>query len=249
MPMEQKHISVTQMKMYLRCPLQYKFRYIDLLKIPPVSALTLGKSIHSALEGNYSQKIETKKDLPSEQVIDIFSDSWENNVKETTFEEDEKPGEVKDDGVKLVSIYHKQVSPTIQPKLVEKEFNLAFENVDYTLKGYIDLIDTEDIIIDHKTTKRSMNQEDVSSDLQLSCYAMAYRFLFGGLEKELRFDVMVRNKTPKIQQITTTRTQEDINRFLKVLAYVSKAIKSGIFYPNKNFMCSVCGYVKLCRCW
>jgi putative RecB family exonuclease len=117
------------------------------------------------------------------------------------------------------------------------------------LKGYIDLVDAKDVIIDHKTTKRSMSQEDVGSDLQLSCYALAYRSLLGGHEKELRFDILVRTKTPKIQQIVTTRTQDDIDRFLKMVAYVSKAIKSGIFYPNKNFMCSVCGYSGLCSKW
>lgn len=244
-----KHISVTQMKMYLRCPLQYQYRYIDGLKIPPASALTLGKSIHSALEVNYSQKIKSKTDLRAEQVIDVFSDYWDEKSKETIFEADEKAGEVKDDGVKLITAYHKQISPTIQPKLVEKEFELEFENVSYTLKGYIDLVDKDNVIIDHKTTKRSMVESDVAKDIQLTCYALAYRSLLGSQETGLRFDVMVRNKTPKIQQLATIRTQADIDRFLKVMAYISKAIEHGIFYPSPNFMCGVCGYKELCRKW
>ena len=61
--METKHISVSQIKMFLRCPLQYKYRYIDNLKIPPTGSLLLGSSVHSSLEGNYRQKIETKQDL------------------------------------------------------------------------------------------------------------------------------------------------------------------------------------------
>lgn len=243
------HMSVTQMKMYLRCPLQYQFRYIDGLKIPPVSAMTLGKSIHSALEVNYSQKIKSKVDLKIEQVIDAFSDYWNQKSKETIFEKDEKPGEVKDDGIKLINVYHNQISPTIQPKLVEKEFELEFSNVPYTLKGYIDLVDIDRVIIDHKTTKRSMVESDVATDIQLTCYALAYRSILGDQEKELRFDVIVRNKTPKIQQIPTTRTQADIDRFLKILAYVSKAIKEGIFYPSPNFLCGSCGYSGLCKRW
>ena len=65
-PSDNRHLSVTQLKMFLRCPLQYEFRYIKGLKVPPVEAMTLGKSIHSTLEENYKQKIETKKDLPIE---------------------------------------------------------------------------------------------------------------------------------------------------------------------------------------
>src|ERR1039457_5494706 len=119
--MEKPHLSVSQIKMYLRCPLQYRYRYIDGIKIPPTGSLLLGKSNHSALEGNYRQKIESKQDLPMEQVSDMFADSWESQVKETVFQEDEKSGETKDDGVNLIIAYHNQVAPSIQPKLVEKE--------------------------------------------------------------------------------------------------------------------------------
>lgn len=244
-----RYLSVTQIKMYLRCPLQYKFRYIDGLKIPPASCLTLGKSIHSALEANYSQKIKTKTDLSLEQVRDIFSDRWENEAKETVFEDGEKPGQVKDEGVGLLNVYHREVSPFIQPKVVEKAFELSFENVNYALKGYIDLVDHADVIIDHKTTKRCMQEDVVSQDLQLTCYALAYRHVLGIRERALRFDVMVRNKRPKIQQLVTTRKEEDIARFLKIIAYVSKAIESGIFYPIEGYMCGTCGYVQRCRGW
>lgn len=247
--MKNNHLSVTQIKMYLRCPLQYKFRYCDGLKIPPVSAITLGKSIHSALERNYAQKIDSKHDLPVTQITDIFSDFWDKEAKETIFEKDEDSTRLKDEGVHIIRAYHSQISPTIQPKMVEQEFELSFQNVGYTLKGKIDLADKNDIIVDHKVTKRSMILENILNDIQLTCYALAYRHILGIKENGLRFDVTVRNKTPKIQQLTAQRTQEDINRFLKVLGYVSKAIQSGIFYPNENYFCGVCGYRNLCRKW
>ena len=248
--MDDKHISVSQIKMFLRCPLQYKFRYLDGLKIPPTGSLSLGKSVHAALEANYSQKIATKQDLPAEKVLDLFSDRWEKEAVETVFDEDEKAGVVKDTGVKMVTVYHEQISPTIQPRLVEHEFNLSFENVSYTLKGIIDLVDVEGTIIDHKTSKRSMIPEDVGSDIQLTCYALAYRSLFSVSEKGLRFDVMVKTKVPKLQQIPTTRSQEDIQRFLKIMGFVSKAIQSGTLYPCENKQtCSWCGYRALCEKW
>lgn len=244
-----RHLSVSQLKMYLRCPLQYKFRYLDGLIIPPRSELTLGKSIHGTLEENYRQKIKTEIDLPLEYITDLFSDTWDKAVVDTIFDEDEKPGKVKDDGIALLKSYHKIVAPKVQPVEVESEFNLPIEDEDYTLKGYIDLIDKNDLIIDHKTTKRSMRQDVIDSDLQLTAYSLAYRKVTGEKEKGLRFDVMVRTKVPKIQQIPTTRSEEDIRRFLKRLVYVNKAIESGIFYPNENFMCSRCGYRALCKKW
>jgi RecB family exonuclease len=106
--------------------------------------------------------------------------------------------------------------------VVEKEFNLSFSNVDYTLKGKLDLVDNQDIIIDHKTTKRSMPEDNVATDLQLTGYSLAYRHAFGLQEKSLRFDVMVRTKKPKVQQLTTQRTQTDLDRFLKSLLMFQK---------------------------
>ena len=146
----QDHISVTQLKMYLRCPLQYKFRYVDNLIIPPPSAITLGKTIHQTLEENFSQKVKTQEDLPLGYLTDYFSDLWEIESKETRFEKEEKPGEIKDEGINLISVYHKTHSPKIIPVSVEEEFELEFENSPLKLKGYIDLIDKNRIIIDHK---------------------------------------------------------------------------------------------------
>jgi len=110
-------------------------------------------------------------------------------------------------------------------------------------------VDNQDIIIDRKTTKRSMPEDNVATDLQLTCYSLAYRHALGLKEKALRFDVMVRTKTPKVQQLTTQRTQADLGRFLKILAIVFKAIKTGIFYPNENYFCGICGYKELCKRW
>ena len=51
-----KHLSVTQLKMYLRCPLQYKYRYIDGLKIPPTSSLTWASLSIQPLKRTTSRK-------------------------------------------------------------------------------------------------------------------------------------------------------------------------------------------------
>ena len=243
------HISVTQLKMYLRCPLQYKFRYIDNIIIPPPSTITLGKTIHKTLEENFSQKIKTQKDLPLEYLKDFFSDLWDIEAKETQFDKDEKPGKVKDEGINLLTLYHKTHSPKIQPVSVEEEFELEFENSPLKLKGYIDLIDKNNTIIDHKVKSRSMTQQDAKQDLQLTAYYLAYKIKKKTPPQGLRFDVIVRTKTPKIQQITLNKTDEDTTRFLKILTQVTRAIKSGIFYPNESFYCNVCGYRELCKKW
>lgn len=246
---DEPHLSVTQLKMYLRCPLQYFFRYVCGLKVPPTSGLTLGRTIHEALGENYRQKLQSYEDLPIEQVTDVFSDYWDREAKETVFANGEKPGKLKDDGIGLLKAYFKDVAPNVQPIEVEKEFLIETGVTKLPLKGYIDLIDDEAQIVDHKTTKRSFPTDSAEKDLQLTAYSMAYRTLYGHKESGVRLDVMVRNKQPKIQQLYGARTQADIDRFLRLAQQVEHSINAEAFYPNENFMCGNCGYGEMCEKW
>ena len=243
------HLSVSQVKLYLLCPLKYFYRYIQRLSAPPSSELTLGRSVHVALETNFRQKITTQHDLPLTHVTDAFSDAWEQEAKDTAFDADEKPGQIKDDGINILTVYHPTVAPTIQPKMVEQPFELTFANAPYTFKGQIDLIDVHDRIIDHKTTKRAPSPEQIAQDLQLTAYSLAHHTLQGRPESALRLDVAVRTKVPRIVHLETTRQPTDHVRFLKLLGYVAKGIQSGLFYPNPNFTCPSCPYRRHCEAW
>ena len=243
------HLSVTQLKMYLRCPLQYYFRYVCDLKMPPTGDMTLGRAVHGTLEDNYRQKIESRQDLPLDQVCESFSGRWDQEAQLTLFKDDENPGHLKDEGVRLLGVYHSTIAPTVQPAEVEREFLVDTGATELPLKGYIDLIDSDGTIIDHKTTKRSFPQDAAEKDLQLTAYAMAYRQLYGQPENGLRLDALVRNKEPKVQQLVTVRSQADVDRFLRLAEQVERAIGAEAFYPSDNYMCGVCGYGDLCKEW
>lgn len=236
-------------RMYLRCPLQYYFRYICGLKIPPTGGLTLGRTVHRTLEENYRQKIQSHQDLPLQQLCQIFSERWDEEAQLTLFQEGEKPGQLKDEGIRLLDPYHRNVAPTVQPVEVEREFLLDTGAPQLPLKGYIDLIDDQGTIIDYKTTKRSFPADAAENDLQLTAYALAYRTLYGQNENGLRLDVLARTKQPKVQQLETTRTQADIDRFLRLAEHAERAINAEVYYPNDNFMCGICGYRDMCGDW
>jgi CRISPR/Cas system-associated exonuclease Cas4 (RecB family) len=119
----------------------------------------------------------------------------------------------------------------------------------HPVKGYIDLIDSQGNIIDHKTTKRSYPQDAAEKDLQLTAYAMAYRAMHGKPENAVRLDVMVRNKQPKIQQLSGRRNESQIGRFTRLAGQLENGISSGVFYPNESYMCPGCGYQDMCERW
>ena len=246
-----RHISVSQVNTYLRCPLQYFWRYEEGLKVPPTSALTFGSVTHKAIEHNYKHKVEAREDLPVDEVKEVWADEWDKRVSETQFEEGEKPGEIKDEGVRIAALYMKEVAPSVQPVIVEGEFDLPLENLDYTLKGIVDVVDEQSIIHDTKTSKRTPTEDSIYHDLQMTMYSLGHRTLLGIEESGLRMDYLIRTKTPKTVSLAAPpRQQKDIDRLLKLISYVARAIRDQLYYPNPhNFMChpNSCGYWNICH--
>lgn len=244
-----QHLSVSQINMYLRCPISYYYRYIEELVIPPRSALTRGKAVHSGIEFNYKQKMETKEDLPLTDVQEFTSSVFDEEAKETDFDGEDK-GKVKDSTISLVSLYHQEVAPEVQPTAVEERVEIAFDGADYTLLGFIDLIDQHNMIRDTKTTGRTPNESVLQDNLQLAAYSLMYRTIKGEEETGVGLDYLVDLKTPKVTKMQAKVDEAQRVRFLRIMDAVANAIKAEAFYPNSNNMlCSPknCGYWELCH--
>lgn len=245
------HISITQVNTYLRCPLQYYWRYEEGLKVPPPSAITFGLATHKAIEHNYRHKMSTHEDLPVEQVQEVWADEFDKLAPETAWEDGESPGQVKDEGIRVTGVYMSEIAPKVQPILVEEPFEIELENVEFTLKGIVDIVDDTGNIIDTKTTKRSPSEDTIARDLQMTTYALGHRTIYGVQESGLRMDFLVRNKAPKVVSLAAgPRDQREIDRLLKLIGYVARAIRDRLYYPQPhNFTCtpSGCGYYQICQ--
>ncbi len=245
-----QHLSVSQINMYMRCPASYYYRYIEELIIPPSAALTRGKSVHSGIEFNYDQKMETFIDLPLKEVLEYTAAVFDESAEETDFGK-HKRGKVKDETIGLSSVYHNEIAPAVQPQAVEAQVEVAFEDTDYTLLGYIDLVDQHKRIRDTKTAARSPNEKVLTDNLQLAAYSLMYRTQFEEEEAGVGLDYVVATKEPKVVQFSAVITEKDRQRFLKTMDMVAKAIKAQLFYPNSqnNWLCSPehCGYWERCH--
>ncbi len=245
-----RHYSPSQINQYLRCNAQWYFRYVEGLKKPPASALVQGSSFHDALDVNFSQKVETKKDLEIDVVQDAAAEAFEKRAPEIEWDSDEKSegiekvkGRMKDETVGLVTVYHKDLSPKINPIASEKEFILETDQ-DYSIKGVIDLIDMNGTIIDHKTTGRTPSEISADHALQGIIYCIANE------TSRYAFNYAVKNKTPKTVSLEAKAEMTDKEYVLEVVGRMDHAIKSGVFLPNRNsFMCSKrsCGFWQECE--
>ena len=99
--MTKRHLSFTQISMFLRCPRQYEYRYVQGIKSPPSGALILGRCWHETLDKNYRQKIESDRDLPLGEMQDLFAADFDQVManEDVRLQPWEKPGPLKDLGV------------------------------------------------------------------------------------------------------------------------------------------------------
>jgi len=205
----------------------------------------VGKVVHSANEYNYRQKMVSGLDLPLADIQEYTAAEFESQAQLTEWGEDD-PGQAKDDAVILASIYRNEVSPKVMPTAVELRIQIEFENVPYSILRFIDLIDSEGYIRDTKTSSKTPSENEVVKNMQLTAYTLAYQCEYGQGPAGVKLDYLVSTKKPKYVLLEASRSQADIDRFLRLVGKVVGAISSGYFYPNPtNFMCSE----KACQYW
>lgn len=210
-------LSVSSINQFIRCPEKWRRRYIEGAYEPVGGAAVIGSAVGAAEGRNYQDKIASGEDLPEQDVLDIYADEFDLKAEsEQITWGDDKPGKLKDLGAKVLPVYHRLIAPTVKPKAVERQFQLTFEDADWTFKGYIDVEETDDTVRDLKVKARGMSQADADSDLQATSYLLAKRSE-GHPAPRFVFDQMVKVQAPEakhVQPMPTTRTDAQLDAFV-----------------------------------
>ena len=234
-------LSPTQINMFLRCQLQYQFRYIEGVKAPPSSAVAVGLSVHKALEENFKQKIETFEDLKTEEVLDIYSDSFEEYSKEVENWEEDK-GKIKDKGANATKLYMEEKAKEINPDEVEEKIEIPIDE-DLKLVGYRDIKTVEGTIIDFKTTNAAKKEIPFDYKLQLDIYGLKN----DALNAEIHF--IVKKNQPQIISLKHPLNTE--SKVIDLAKAIRDQIKTGVFVPtgiSHQWACNYCGYRDMGLC-
>ena len=69
-------LSISRLNMMLRCPMQYKHRYVDGAIAPPGVALIVGKGTHRANASDLLHKMDSGSLLSIDEVKAIAAGLW-----------------------------------------------------------------------------------------------------------------------------------------------------------------------------
>lgn len=244
------YLSNSQISTYLRCGLQYEFRYIKELSSKPSVALAEGKSMHKALEEGLTYQKVTGKVPPLDLLTDSWFDAWKENKKEVP-EWDEEPEHIEVRDRTLLWLYHSERMPRIKPIEVEQRFWMLGGRMEVPILGYIDLVadlleeGNKRCVIDHKVVKKSKSQSDVDNDLQLTLYAKATGI------PNVAFESFTKGTKPVVKVVEGYRDKADIEWSGRVIDLVADGISKGNFIPTdpSNWACSAkwCSFWEVCR--
>ena len=258
---DREHWSFSAINQFLNiCSLQYYFDRIA--KLPrtftPIS-LSFGSAFHRAMEWMALTRQEGTQPKESE-ARDLFRDLWSRQVQEDKnirFDEEITEATCSTQGADLVAAFLKASDPEEQIVSVNEAFAVplidAQGNVlEKPLIGELDCRVSKAgavTIVDWKTSGRRWPKDQADKSLQPTVYAYAERQLHNR-DVPVRFDVVVKNKTPVVEQHVTTRTVDQFHRMVELVKMVERMIAAEHFLPSEqSFYCAGCPHQAACRTW
>jgi putative RecB family exonuclease len=253
---ELDHLSASQINLYLLCSLKYRFQYVDRLSKPfKPSGLAFGSVLHSSLDWFHKQRKKQRQvslnDLYRVLQADWFCQKCEDEIRYKDGEEEQKLLLL---ARELLSLYyHSPLNGVVDS---EVPFRIPLvnpgtgESLAVPLEGFIDLIETDDVLTEFKTSAKTIASDDLEDMLQLSIYGYVYRMLFGREPQKLKVVNFVKTRTPKMNVLEgTVRKQDDYSWLFYLVSEVLKGIMFGVYFPKKSFLCGDCEYKTPCAEW
>lgn len=219
-------LSYSHIASFDECPAHYRAKYILGIPEPATAMTTLGTAVHKALN--------------SDDPLETYKKSW----KDSGFlspEQRKKTRQLGEDVLKKYLSDEKYFRH--KPRFTEHEFSVPVSN-DLKIVGRMDRVDVwEDgtvEIIDYKTSSKLPEQKDVDKNLQLSFYALAADALNMGTK--IKFTLYFLQFG---QAISTTRSQEDLEKAREEILKIRDEIQNSDFACNGRF-CDTCAFKMLC---
>lgn len=253
---DRPHWSYSSLNQVLNiCSLQFFFERIEKLPKPftPV-ALAFGSVFHRVLEFVALNRMDGQVP-PPEVTRDLFHDLWSREQEEgpPIEADEEEPDKLAEQGAGLVAVYLKQIDPEERVVGLNQAFAVPIGKSERPLIGEIDCVieaSSETLLIDWKTSARRWPKDQADRSLQPTAYLYAMSQLQPGSTDKLRYDVVVKNKAPVVEQHVTSRKPDDFQRLERLVQLADRIVEQQIFLPSdQSWACNGCPFREPCRAW
>jgi CRISPR/Cas system-associated exonuclease Cas4 (RecB family) len=249
------HVSVSQVKTYLRCPRQYQMRYVVGAEPEFMPAnLVLGSAVHEGLAAYYRSVMTTSESPEFAVCMAAF------HATLVGFRKGKLPindgDKIEAQGEALLKVFYESTyedPPNVVgvevPFTIELPDPVTGEILEERLVGALDLVveqDKKNVVGEHKTAAKKWSKDQIQNDIQLSAYKMVARSLGLG-QVGLRLQVLTKTKKPKMIVENTDRTDRDEREFIEIVVGVLRAIDARVFFPIRNGMCGGCTFQRRCE--
>jgi len=238
------YLSFSQIDTFNTCPLQYRYRYIQRIPVPPSSAASFGESMHKTLRDFY-QEIRDGRKLSKTDLMKMLEINWSPVGYASKAHENKR----KKQGERMLADFYEKFDAKTIPKDLEQPFIIKV-SPQLKIGGKIDRVDEKEgklEIIDYKTG-RVLDQNDIDKSLQLTVYALAATDggLYGRKAKDVILTFYFLETTEKK---STKRTVEQLKQARNELLEKAKEIEKSNFEPTPSNMCDYCDFKLLCEAW
>jgi len=180
MPRRLYPCTPTRLASWLDCPRRYRMTYLDRPpppKGPPWAHNSLGASVHNALAGWWR--------LPfAKRTVAAAGDLVDGGWIDQGYAGDEQSAQWRDNARGMVERYTATLDPATEPLGVERTVGARTEQI--VLSGRVDRLDERRgpggdrvlAVVDYKTGRRALTQDDARTSMPLALYALAAARMF-----------------------------------------------------------------------
>jgi CRISPR/Cas system-associated exonuclease Cas4 (RecB family) len=258
------HISVSQIRTYLRCGRLFELRYVLGAKpaFKPVP-FAFGTSFHAVLAKFYVLVKETGAPPPLQFLADEFRSAWQREVDadvplQVDEDEPDDTGQVVDKGTQMLGVFHAHAAKGLggaTVEAVEAPFAVSLFDpatgieMEEKLVGALDLVlkkGRKHQIVEHKTSSRRFGETEIRHDIQPTGYRIAAKGIGLG-DATVTYQVVTKSKSPVLQIVDLVRTDDDEEEFQRVAVNVVRGVDAGAFPPVRGWHCKSCPFQHVCR--
>lgn len=241
---KQLQLSPSQASMYLRCGLQWEFRYVRGIKTPPAGAMLRGSALDGACNVHYKKKAKDKKGVKNKDFVDLAVSLHDEQLGREEVVMDVSEDKSRDMTAIGAKAYHSSIGCSLQPRSAEDvQLELVKKIGGVLVLMYVDLVTEEESIIDTKFKAQFPNAEEIKRDLQLGTYSLAT-----GIR---RVGWAVVRPMGDTKLIVGDRNTQSLKAVVDTYQRVAGGIRAGVAMPALpgNWWCTAkwCGYWSICR--